>query len=228
MPMLASLQRLEKFPNGALLLDMDGLLVDSEPLWFRVERDFCNARGGAWTDAHAAECIGKGMAATFRRMSEEFGIAIDPERDKEIVVDAVIDRVREIELKPGGRELLDAAAEAEIPLALASSSSLRLILAVLDRFGITPRFGAVVSGESVAKPKPAPDIFLKAAAELGVPPSACVVLEDSIAGATAGRAAEMAVIAVPEGPWEGRGFEAVADAIVPDLFAAWRLLRRPG
>ena len=76
--------------------------------------------------------------------------------------------------------------------------------------------------------KPAPDIFLRAAAELGVRPGACVVLEDSIAGATAGRAAEMAVIAVPEGPWEGRGFEAVADAVVPDLFVAWRLLHRTG
>jgi len=103
---------------------------------------------------------------------------------------------------------------------VASSSPRRLIQAVLDRFDLHPRFAAVVSGEEVLRPKPAPDIFLRAATELGAPPEACAVFEDSLAGATAGRAAGMFVVAVPEGPWEGRGFEAVADRIVPDLFAA--------
>jgi HAD superfamily hydrolase (TIGR01509 family) len=222
--MPSPLQRLEKFPPRALILDMDGLMVDSEPLWYRVEGAFCEARGGVWTEELALSLVGRGMLTTLRTMAETFGFPIDVERDARLIVDAFVARVGELELKPGCRELLDAATRARLPLAVASSSPARLITAVLDRFAIAPSFRAVVSGESVARPKPAPDIFLRAAAELGAAPEGCVVLEDSLAGVTAGRAAGMTVIAVPEGRWEGRGFEAVSDAIVPDLHAAWRLL----
>src|SRR5262249_23104866 len=148
------------------------------------------------------------------------------ERDARIVVDAFIARVAELELKRGCLDLLDAAASARLPLAVASSSSPRLIAAVLDHFDLTPRFTAVISGESVAPPRPAPDIFLRAAEALGARPEGCVVFEDSLAGATAGRAAGMTVIAVPEGAWEGRGFEAVADAIVVDLIEGWQIIKR--
>lgn len=199
-------------------------MVDSEPLWFEVERAFAASRGGDWTAAHAHACIGRGLLTTLRTMGETFGFPVDLERDSQEVVDSVIARAGEIAPKPGCRELLDAASHAGLPLAVASSSALRLIHAVVDRVGLTRYFKAIVSGESVASPKPAPDIFLKAAAELGVEPAACAVLEDSLAGVTAGRAAGMIVIAVPEGPPEGRGFEAVADLVAPDLFAAWAAL----
>lgn len=207
---------------------MDGLLVDSEPLWFEIERGFCRDRGFDWTDAFAAACVGRGLGATLAAMGERFGFAIDPDRHGAEVVDGFIARVVDLSLKPGAGALLDAARGA-VPLALASSSPRRLINAVVDRFDLRPRLAAIVSGEEVARPKPAPDIFLRAAAALGVPPARCAVLEDSLAGATAGRAAGMIVIAVPEGPWEGRGFEAVADVIVPDLHRAlaWLELGAP-
>jgi sugar-phosphatase len=140
-------------------------------------------------------------------------------RDAAEIMNAFIANVGELALKPGCSELLDEAT-GKLPLALASSSPRRLITAVLQRFDIMQRFRAVVSGEEVAQAKPAPDIFLRAAAALGVAPDTCAVFEDSLAGATAGRAAAMFVVAVPEGAWQGRGFEAVADRIVPDLFAA--------
>lgn len=193
-------------------------MVDSEPLWFRVERAFAAARGGDWTPEHAHGCVGRGMAHTLHTMRATFGFPVDVARDTEAIMDAFLVRVGELTLKPGCLELLDAAEG--VPMAVASSSPLRLIHAVLARFALTPRFAAIVSGESVASPKPAPDIFLRAAAMLGVAPDTCAVCEDSLAGATAGRAAGMFVIAVPEGPTEGRGFEAVADRTVSDLFAA--------
>jgi sugar-phosphatase len=205
---------------------MDGLMVDSEPLWYRVEGDFAAARGGDWTPALARSCVGRGTAHSLRTMSAMFGFPVDVERDVAAIIDAFLLRVGELRLKPGCVELLDAAAG--LPMAVASSSPLRLIEAVLARFALAPRFGAVVSGESVVSSKPAPDIFLRAAAALGVAPAGCVVLEDSLAGATAGRTAGMWVVAVPEGPPEGRGFEAVADRIVPDLFAARAALELPG
>lgn len=209
----------ERFSPEALVLDMDGLMVDSEPLWFQVEHDFASARGGAWTHALAAPCVGRGTPYTLSAMSAAFGFVVDVVPDAAEMMSAFLSRLRELALKPGCRELLDEA-EGKLPLAVASSSSRQLIRAVLDRFDLTQRFQAVVSGEEVLQPKPAPDIFVRAAAELGVAAAACAVFEDSLPGATAGRAAGMFVVAVPEGRWEGRGFEAVADRIVPDLFAA--------
>jgi HAD superfamily hydrolase (TIGR01509 family) len=209
-----------KFSPGALVLDMDGLMVDSEPLWYAVERAFAVARGGDWTPEHAHAAIGRGTAHTLRTMSGLFGFPVDVARDTAAIIDAFVARVGELALKPGCLELLDAAGAAGLPSAVASSSPSRLIEAVLGRFALRGRFGAVVSGESVASPKPAPDIFLRTAEALGAAPASCAVLEDSLAGATAGHAAGMFVVAVPEGSWEGRGFEAVADRIVADLFAA--------
>ena len=216
---------LKTFSPAALVLDMDGLMVDSEPLWFEVERAFAADRGGEWTLALAHVAVGQGLATTLRMMHEAFGFPVDLARDTAAIQDAFVDRVGSLALKPGCIELLDAAAG--VPLSVASSSPMRLIRAVLQRFAITSRFQVIVSGESVAQPKPAPDIFLRTAKELGVDPVRCAVLEDSFAGATAGHAAGMFVVAVPEGPPEGRGFEAVSSVIVKDLFEARRALQVP-
>jgi sugar-phosphatase len=216
----------------ALLLDMDGLMVDSEPLWFQVERDFARARGGEWTAELWTGCIGQGMAHTLRVMREAFGFAIDPERDAAEIVASFIARVGELALKPGCEELVAAARDAGVPRAVASSSARRLVDATLARFALRDRFDAVVTGDCVARPKPAPDIFLEAAARLGVAPAACVVLEDSLAGVRAARAAGMRAIAVPEHAPER--FAALADGpdapdapgviVVRDLHAARALL----
>ncbi|MFO0759946.1 MAG: HAD-IA family hydrolase [Byssovorax sp.] len=214
---------LQSFTPGALVLDMDGLMVDSEPLWFEVEQDFVARRGGTWTHADAARCVGGGLPAAIIAMGERGGFAVDIARDTGALVDAFIARVDRVPLKPGCLALLDEAA-GKVPLAVASSSPLRLIEAVIARVGIARYFAAVVSGEHVPRTKPAPDIFLHAAARLAVAAERCAVFEDSITGARAGRAAGMFVIAVPEGSPEGRGFEAVADVIVADLFEARRAI----
>jgi beta-phosphoglucomutase-like phosphatase (HAD superfamily) len=207
----------------ALLFDMDGLMVDSEPLWFEVERDFAAARGGDWTEELASACIGQGMANTLRVMRESFGFAGDLGRDASVLVELFLGRVAGLELKPGFDELLAEACSRSLPRALASSSARRLVEATLARFALRERFDAVVTGDCVARPKPAPDIFLEAARRLGVPPGACVVLEDSLAGVEAARAAGMRVIAVPEGTPSAE-MTALADAVVGDLHAARELL----
>jgi len=216
----------QSFTPDALILDMDGLMIDSEPLWFEVERAFCEARGGAWTHEHARLCTGRGVPATLEEMNRVHGFPIDVEADTRAIIDAFVARVAELRLKPGCIELIDVASP-RLPLAVASSSPLRLIHAALARFDLLSRFGAVISGESVARPKPAPDIFLHASDALRVSPPRCAAFEDSLAGATAARAAGMFVIAVPEGAWEGRGFEAVSDVVVGDLFEARDRLSLP-
>jgi mannitol-1-/sugar-/sorbitol-6-/2-deoxyglucose-6-phosphatase len=207
----------------ALLFDMDGLMVDSEPLWFRVQGDFVRARGGRWTRVEADRCTGRGLANALRVMGEQPGVTIDADRDTGAILDAFAGRVGELELKAGCRELVAVAIERAVPRAVASSSARRLIEAVLGRFELLASFDAVVPGEVVAHAKPAPDIFLAAAERLGVAPEGCVVLEDSIAGVEAARAAGMQVVAVPERP-DAR-FGALADAVVSDLHAARALLQ---
>ncbi len=202
----------------ALVFDLDGLIVDSEPLWFRVERDFARARGGDFTPELGRACVGRGMANTLRVMRDELGLAVDVERDADVIVDAFIERAGELSLKPGLAELLVEAEARGVPRAVGSSSARRLVEAVLARFGVRARFGAVVTGDCVAQPKPAPDIFVEAARRLGVAAGECVVLEDSLSGVRAGRAAGMRVIAVPEG--DPAPFGALADAVVRDLHEA--------
>jgi sugar-phosphatase len=202
-------------PPRALLIDMDGTMVDSEPAWFELQRDFVAARGGVWTSVHAERCAGGGLVHALRVMEQTFGFAIDVERDRAWMVDAFVARLDRVEVKPGLVELLDAARSRAIACAVASSSTRQLVNATLDQFGLRDRFGAVVTGECVARPKPAPDIFLEAAARLAVAADDCVVIEDALAGVRAARAAKMRVIAVPE-----RGADAlasIADAVVADL-----------
>jgi HAD superfamily hydrolase (TIGR01509 family) len=202
---------------------MDGLMVDSEPLWFEVEREFARARGGDWTEELGTACIGQRMANTLRVMQESFGFPVDVERDASVIVELFVSRVAELTLKPGFEALLAEARSRGVPRALASSSARRLVEATLGRFGVRERFDAVVTGDCVAHPKPAPDIFLEAARRLGVQPEECVVLEDSLAGVRAARAAGMRVIAVPEGSPSAE-MAARADAVVSDLHAARALL----
>jgi beta-phosphoglucomutase-like phosphatase (HAD superfamily) len=192
-------------------------MVDSEPLWFSVEGDFVRERGGEWTAEIAHACIGQGMAKTLATMAEVAGLTIDRVRDEAAIVERFLLRAGELAVKPGCFEILDWA-HGVVPLAAASSSSRRLVVGVLERLGLARYFGAIVTGDDVAHPKPAPDIFLEAARLLGVEPSGCVVLEDSLAGATAGHRAGMQVIAIPERPTPG--LDLVATLVATDLHRA--------
>lgn len=207
------------FRPGAILFDMDGLLVDSEPLWWQLERELARNLGGAWTDEHALRCVGKGLAATLGMMKDDLGLPVDMERDHAWLIDSFIARVDALNLKPGAVELLEAS-RGVVPTALASSSPEHLIAAVLARFGLESSFDVRVSGEKMPNPKPAPDIFFHAARALGHAPERCVVLEDSLAGATAGRAAGTFVIAVPEQWPAPPSFAKIADYVARNLFDA--------
>jgi len=202
----------------ALIFDMDGLLVDSEPLWWRVEKRFAADRGGDWTDEQARACVGQGLPFVIATMNATFGWTLDVEAEVERLVDRFIAGVDTLELKPGAREILEAAIAAERKRALASSSPLRLIRPVLTRFGLTESFEVVSSGEEVDNGKPAPDIFLLTASRLGVGASDCVVFEDSLAGVTAGKAAGMTVIAIPED--EPERFRPLTPHVVAELHQA--------
>src|ERR1700722_15805346 len=126
---------------------MDGLMVDSEPLWFEVERDFARAHGGDWTHELAARCPARG------RSGECFDLPIAHRSHEKEIVDRFLSRAHTIAIKAGCLELL-AAGRGGITMAGASSSVGRLIGGVLEGLALAPSFLAIVSGDDVVNPKP--------------------------------------------------------------------------
>ncbi|CAG7845631.1 N-acetylmuramic acid 6-phosphate phosphatase [Pseudoclavibacter triregionum] len=185
---------------AAVLWDMDGTLVDTEPHWRDAQQALLADHGlPPLTPEQEETLVGADLRAAARAFAEEFGVPLAP-RDLIARVGAhVHDLAREgLEWRPGARELLDALAEAGVPCALVTNSLRSLADALVDAHGGEP-FAAIVTAEDVERSKPAPDPYLLAAERLGVAPARCVVIEDSRYGVDAGLAAGCAVVAVPHG-----------------------------
>ena len=181
----------------AVVFDMDGVLVDSEPVWERVRRKLVAERGGRWPDDAQDRMMGMSTAEWSRYISEEFGVPLAPERVAELVITAMkAEYQAHLPLLPGAVEAVRALS-GRWRLAVASSAPKSLIEAVLDAAGLRPAFAASVSSEEVTRGKPAPDVYLEATARLGVPPQGCAAVEDSSNGLRSAAAAGLTVIAVP-------------------------------
>ena len=180
---------------------MDGLLVDSEPLWFVVEREVMARLGGQWGEADQQALIGGSLERTVSWLLGKAGPGAAGRADvARWLVDGMARLVLErgLPLQPGAARLLAALDAAEVPYALVTASSRAIMDAVLKVTGLS--FAVTVCGEDVRRAKPDPEPYLLAAARLGVPPAGCVVLEDSPTGIAAARAAGCPVIAVPSVP----------------------------
>jgi HAD superfamily hydrolase (TIGR01509 family) len=183
----------------AVVFDVDGVLVDSEPVWERVRRQFTADHGGRWPDDAQDRMMGMSTGEWSAYISADFGLAraLPPARVAELVIAQMTAQYeRHLPLLPGATDAVRALA-GRWPLAVASSAPAALIAVVLDASGLCPLFKAAVSSEEVPRGKPAPDVYLEAAARLGVPPGACAAVEDSSNGLRSAAAAGMAVIAVP-------------------------------
>jgi len=180
------------------VFDVDGVLIDSEPVWERVRRGFVAERGGHWPDDAQDRMMGMSTPEWSRYISEDFGLTtVTPERVAELVVAAMTAEYKaHLPLLPGAVEVVRALS-GRWRLAVASSAPKSLIEAVLDVSGLRPVFAAAVSSEEVERGKPAPDVYLEAAARLGVPPGNCAAVEDSANGLRSAAAAGLAVVAVP-------------------------------
>jgi HAD superfamily hydrolase (TIGR01509 family) len=182
---------------GAVVFDLDGVLVDSESVWDEVRRRFTQENGGHWHDGAQRDMMGMSSVEWSQYVRDRLGVEMEPGRISEVVADRVADLYRDhLPLLPGAVESVRAMS-AEWPLGLASSSNRHVIDLVLDEAGVADHFAVTVSSEEVGAGKPAPDVYLEAARRLDVDPSACVAIEDSTNGIRSAHAAEMAVIAVP-------------------------------
>jgi HAD superfamily hydrolase (TIGR01509 family) len=190
---------------AAVLFDMDGLLVDSEPLWFEAERAVMTRLGGRWGEGDQEALLGGSLDRTVSYLLAKAAETARPgtagRRDvaRWLVAEmAGLIRARGLPIQPGAAGLLAGLAAEGVPYALVTASSREIMRAVLAVTGLS--FGVTVCGEDVRRTKPDPEPYLLAAARLGAPAAGCVVLEDSPTGIAAARAAGCPVIAVPSVP----------------------------
>jgi HAD superfamily hydrolase (TIGR01509 family) len=204
--------------TGAVVFDLDGLLIDSEHLWDEVREQLAHERGGRWHPGAQRDMMGMSSPEWSRYMHDEIGLAEAPEEINRLVVERMLERyAQELPLLEGAVEAV-ARLAARWPLGLASSSNRPLIDRVLETAGLAPYFHATVSSEEVARGKPAPDVYLEAARRLGVRPEDCLAVEDSENGIRAAKAAGMRVVVLPNTEWPpGAGALALADEVIGSL-----------
>lgn len=184
---------------AAVLWDMDGLLVDTEPLWTIAEQELARSFGGEWTDEVKAAVVGTRLDVAVPTILRAYGV--EPSTTQVATTSAwLLHRMVELftgslQVLPGVETLLAGLRASGVPMALVSSSYRVLVDAALAG-GLGP-FSLSVAGDEVDSGKPDPEPYLRAAQALGVDPRACVVLEDSPAGVASGLAAGCAVVAVP-------------------------------
>jgi len=176
---------------------MDGLLVDSEPLWLEAEEAVMARLGSGWTAADQIQLLGGSLDRTVRYLLARARRPVPPEVVGEWLMSGIAEQVRDhgVPVQPGARELLAEVAAAGLPHALVTSSERRFMDAVLARTGL--RFDALVCAEDVTVTKPDPEPYLLAAKLLGTDPVSCFALEDSPNGVASAEAAGCRVIAVP-------------------------------
>ena len=181
----------------AVVFDLDGVLVDSEPVWEQVRRQVVAEHGGHWLAEAQRRLMGMSTSEWARYLSADLGVGLAPDRVATLVIERMAARYADhLPLMPGAVEAARRMAH-RWPLGLASSSPRVLIDAVLDPAALRPLFAATLSTEEVARGKPAPDVYLAVAARLGVRTDRCVAVEDSSNGLRSADGAGMRVIAVP-------------------------------
>lgn len=179
-----------------VIFDCDGVLVDSERLAVRTEAEILHGLGWPLTETDIVErFVGRSAAHMHQEIERHLGRSIDWETEFESRYREVFER--ELVAVPGIVEALDAITS---PVCVASSGSHDKMRFTLSKTGLFDRFvGRIFSVDQVAQGKPAPDIFLFAAEQMGVSPDRCAVVEDSVSGVTAGLSAGMAVFAFAGG-----------------------------
>ena len=219
---------------AALLWDMDGTLVDTEPYWMLAETELIERWGGTWTHDDALAVVGMGLwdaAVVF----QAHGVGLSADEIVETMTDRVLEQVAvAVPWRPGARELLAESRERGIKTALVTMSVQRMAAAIVDAIGFHA-FDVIVGGDDVEQPKPHPAPYLRAADLLGVDIEQCVAFEDSIPGVASAVASGAITVAMPlHTPipateaitvWPDLAGRSVADVL--ELFAARRRVVTP-
>ena len=182
---------------AAVIFDLDGVLMDSERLWNEAKEALVREAGGRWRDDAPVAMMGMSSPEWAAYLRDDLGVPLDADAINRDVVRRMEEGYRrELPLLPGADAAVQALAR-RWPLGLASSSNREIIDLVLELAGFGDTFRVTLSSEEVARGKPAPDVYLEVAGELGVDAARCLAIEDSSNGLRSAAAAGMAVIAVP-------------------------------
>ncbi|HSP75373.1 MAG TPA: HAD family phosphatase [Cryobacterium sp.] len=182
---------------AAVLWDMDGTIVDSEPYWMRAETELVESFGGSWTHSDAMLLVGSGLEGSAMILQ---GRGVDLAGDA--IVHRLTSRVQELlsthgaPWRPGALELLAELKTAGVPMALVTMSQQRMARQIAELVGFTA-FTTIIAGDMVTHSKPHPEAYLTAAGLLGVDPEHCIAVEDSVPGIAAAVASGAVVVGVP-------------------------------
>jgi HAD superfamily hydrolase (TIGR01509 family) len=208
---------------AAVIFDMDGVLADTEPVHEMAMGEYLATLGKSISSEYYTHFVGLGHRAVWTKLRADLSIDLPMEECLAGYQPILVSRSGRVPPGPGVVELVLALSVAGIPIAVASSSFRPVVEATLTSIGLRDHFGAVVTGDEVSHGKPAPEIYLKAAAALGVDPARCVAIEDSRHGVQAARAAGMACVGLvsrytdPAGLGANRVVESIADIGIEDL-----------
>lgn len=179
---------------AAVLWDLDGTIVDTEPLWMAAEHELAAAHGKIWTEEDALHLVGNSLIVSGEYIRTRLEIDMPAEEIVDYLVSRLAAALREhIDWRPGARELIEALDAAGVPQALVTMS----YASIAEPVAAALPFAAVVTGDAVERPKPFPDPYLLAAEKLGVDATKCLAIEDSRTGAASASAAGCDVLVVP-------------------------------
>ncbi|WP_063056782.1 HAD family hydrolase [Nocardia salmonicida] len=203
---------------AAVVFDMDGVLIDSEPIWEQVRHDYVVLKGGRWQPDSQKKMMGMNTLEWSSYLADDLGVAEPADKVAADVIDLMADRyAHHVPLLPGAVEAVQRCA-GSWKLGLASSSPATVIDLVLAKSGLLDLFTTVLSTEEVGRGKPAPDVYLTVAQRLGVDPKDCTAVEDSTNGLLSAHGAGMRLIAAPRPEFPPRpDVLALADAVIGDL-----------
>ena len=210
-------------PPVGLLLDMDGTLIDTEPVWFAAEQAAVARFGGHLPDDAREALLGTDAQTLITLLIERYGADTDHDALVDALGEEVGSRLDEAPALPGAAELVEAAAMAGLRCAVVSNSPALVVEATLAPHPWAQRLDVRVTADDVLRPKPAPDLYRLGLARLGLSAADAIAIEDSPLGATAAVAAGVRCIAVPSPRAARGGFDAVTPHVARDLYeaAAW-------
>ena len=206
-------------PFRAVIFDLDGVLADSEPSWNEIDAALLAEYGVTYRGEHHRNVLGVSYQLAIDFYKKAFNLSARTEemmrRRGEIAADFF---AKHIDLFPSTKEVLEKLRKMNLPLAVATSSVGASARPFLDRHHLADFFDVIITGEEVERGKPQPDIYLRAGERLAVPAESCLVIEDSLSGIAAAKAAEMRVAAIPDTRFvDLRAYEKEADFVLTSI-----------
>lgn len=181
----------------AVLLDMDGTLIESKHLWNEAEAELVADLGGVWTEEDHIKNVGNAAEPVGRYIIGLTGVDLTPRQVADRLYARFMSKLKAgTELRPGAKELVTLLSESGVPVSLVTSTERELVATAIGGIGLES-FDDSVAGDEVAANKPHPDPYLEAARRLGVDPRRCVAVEDSVVGVTSAADAGCATVAIP-------------------------------